>query len=58
MKRVCKLVVGIATIAGLLSTLRTGSPAQTVIDEWATANFQHRLRSSRQRSFPMRPRCW
>jgi nicotinamidase-related amidase len=39
MKRVCKLVVGIATIAGLLSTLCTGSPAQTVIDEWATAKF-------------------
>lgn len=39
MKRVCKLVVGIATIAALISTLPTGSPAQTVIDEWATAKF-------------------
>src|SRR5260370_11893720 len=34
-----RVVVGIATIAGLLSPLCTGSPAQTVIDEWATAKF-------------------
>jgi len=38
-------------------TLRTGSPAQNVIDEWATAKFPHRVRSSRHRSVPQSPRC-
>src|SRR5262249_31317127 len=38
MKRACKVMVGMATIAGLLSTY-TGSHGQTVINEWATAKF-------------------
>src|SRR5262249_14877204 len=38
MKRVREVMVGMATIAGLLSTY-TGSHGQTVIDEWATAKF-------------------
>ena len=39
MKRVCKVMVGMATVAGLFSTICTGSHGQTVIDEWATAKF-------------------
>src|SRR5262249_20854220 len=38
MKRVREVMVGMATIAGLLSTY-TGSHGQTVIDEWPTAKF-------------------
>src|SRR5262245_49152749 len=38
MKRVREVMVGMATIAGLLATY-TGSHGQTVIDEWASAKF-------------------
>ena len=38
MKRACKVAVGMATFAGLLATICTGSHGQTVIDEWAAAN--------------------
>ena len=38
MKSARKVTVGMATIAGLLATICTGSHGQTVIDEWAAAN--------------------
>src|SRR5947199_5897731 len=39
MKSARKVTVGMATIAGLLATICTGSHGQTVIDEWAAAKF-------------------
>jgi nicotinamidase-related amidase len=39
MTRLQKLMVGAATIFGLLSSLCTGPQAQTVIEEWATAKL-------------------
>jgi len=39
MTRLHKLVIGAATVVGLLSSLSTGPQAQTVIEEWASAKL-------------------